>query len=335
MKTVSPRGKMVDGWKRADTDWFRNCLWGVFTHYLTKPETTVDEWNRQVDEFDTQRIANQLASVGARYYFITLGQGSGHYCAPNTVYDKHVRITPSKCSRRDLVSDLHAALVPKNIRLLVYVPSDPSWGDRTAYEHLGWQPGPSDKRTDKRMTDFQRRWEEVLREWSLRWGKKVSGWWVDGCYYADDMYRHPDPPNFRSFAEAMKAGNPDSIVAFNPGVTIPVISHTEFEDYTAGEIAGDLPVGGWGFGENPAFCNYGPIKRWVNGAQYHVLIFLGPWWCQSPPRFPTELVVGYTRYINAHEGVVTWDVPIEKDGRIPDPFLDQLRAVGNATGTLK
>ena len=33
-------------------------------------------------------------------------------------------------------------------------------------------------------------------------------------------------------------------------------------------------------------------------------------------------------------GVVTWDVPIEKDGRIPEAFLGQLRAVGEATGTL-
>jgi len=185
------------------------------------------------------------------------------------------------------------------------------------------------------MAEFQRRYEEVVREWSERWERKVSGWWVDGCYSADDMYRHPEPPNFRSFAEAMKAGNPDALVAFNPGVKVPVISHTEFEDYTAGELSGDLPVGGWGLGDNPAFCNFGPITRWVNGAQYHVLNFLGPWWCQPPPRFPTELVVGYTRCVNTHGGVVTWDVPIDRDGRIPEPFLAQLRAVGKATGTLK
>ena len=73
------------------------------------------------------------------------------------------------------------------------------------------------------------------------------------------------------------------------------------------------------------FCNYGPIQRWVDGAQYHILSYLGPWWLQSPPRFPTELVVGYTRYVNARQGVVTWDVPPSSDGRIPEPFLAQLR----------
>jgi hypothetical protein len=49
-------------------------------------------------------------------------------------------------------------------------------------------------------------------------------------------------------------------------------------------------------------------------------------------KFPPPL--GFTKHINSLGGVVSWDVPIEKDGRIPDPFLDQLRAVGNATGTL-
>ncbi len=55
---------------RVDADWFRDCRWGVFTHYLTQPGTTADEWNRQVDGFDTHRLAEQLASVGAPYYFL-------------------------------------------------------------------------------------------------------------------------------------------------------------------------------------------------------------------------------------------------------------------------
>ena len=44
-----------------------------------------------------------------------------------------------------------------------------------------------------------------MREWSLRWGDKIGGWWIDGCYFADEMYRHPDAPNFASFTAALKA----------------------------------------------------------------------------------------------------------------------------------
>ena len=78
-----------------------------------------------------------------------------------------------------------------------------------------------------RLVEFQRRWESIIREWSLRWGQDVSGWWIDGCYFPDQMYRFDDEPNFASFAAALKAGNPQAIVAFNPGVKVPVVVRLE------------------------------------------------------------------------------------------------------------
>ncbi|HCE44365.1 MAG TPA: hypothetical protein DET40_12530 [Lentisphaeria bacterium] len=310
----------------ACTDWFRDAKWGVFTHYLDSPAshskpspTDADTWNRRVDSFDVKAFAGQLESVGARYYFITLGQNSGHYCAPNSTYDSIVGRHPSLCSKRDLILDLHAALAPKGIRLMAYLSNSAPQQDALAVERLEQKLG------NYRNVEFQRKWEAVIREWSLRWGSKVSGYWIDGCYHADAMYRHVEAPNWGSFAGALKAGNPDSIVAFNPGVKIPVIRHCEYDDYTAGELTGDLPLGTCG-GEGK--WPYGPIQRFVDGAQYHVLNFLGDWWGQGEPRFPDELVAGYTRYINLQEGVVTWDVPISGEGRLPEAFLSQLGKLG-------
>ncbi len=303
---------------RSETSWFRDAKWGVFTHYLTEADTSAEEWSDRVDRFDVARIAEQLRYVGAGYYFITIGQGSGHYCCPNTAYDSFVGITPSKCSKRDLVSDLYDALEPEGIKLMMYLPSDGSWGDAIASKRLGWKWGfkkdlplgtSGTERTGERLAEFQLKWEAIVREWSTRWGSKVSGWWVDGCYFADEMYRFADSPNFESFASAMKAGNPDSIVAFNPGVLTPVISHTEYEDYTAGEIADAFPV-----------C---PGMN-IDGAQYHILSYLGDSWCSGEPRFSDEFVVGYTKDVVSKGGVMTWDVPITHDGQIPQPFIDQL-----------
>jgi len=110
-------------------------------------------------------------------------------------------------------------------------------------------------------------------------------------------------------------------------VKVPVVSATPHEDYTSGEVAHDLPLGGQGLGDNPAWGNCGPIKPFVGNARYHILSFLGPWWGAGPPRFPTEMVVGYTHYINQHGGVVTWDVPVSPTGSIPQSFLDQLQAI--------
>ncbi|NLG50749.1 MAG: hypothetical protein GX552_11610 [Chloroflexi bacterium] len=308
---------------RANTDWFRDARWGVFTHYLTGSQTSAEEWNAQVNAFDVEGLARQLEQIRAPYYFITIGQNSGHYCAPNSTYDELVGIAPSKCSQRDLIADLYEALAPRGITLMVYLPSGAPAADPVAMQRLNWRWGfegdwPTaweTTRTGERLVEFQLKWEAIIREWSLRWGHRVAGWWFDGCYFADEMYRHPEPPNFASFAAAAKAGNPDSLVAFNPGVLVPVISHSEHEDYTAGEISDAFPV-----------CP----GRWVDDAQYHILSYLGERWGKGDPRFPDEFVIGYTKHVNAHEGVVTWDVPISKGGLIPQPFVRQLTVLSEA-----
>ncbi len=318
------------------TDWFRDARWGVLSHYLadqasatTDSGMTVDAWNRRVDSFDVQALAEQLASVGARYYFITLGQNSGFYCSPNAAYDAIVGRQPSRCARRDLIADLHAALHPKGIRLLAYVPASAPANDPLAVEKFQWQwgyDGPTGiyygpRRTGKRLAEFQVMWEAVLREWAQRWGRNLSGWWVDGCYFNDEMYAFPEPPNFQSLTAALRAGNPDAIVALNPGLQVPVICPTEHEDYTAGEIDSVFPV---------AMSQRRPFQRWIGTDQFHILSYLGEWWGAGQPRFPVEFVIGYTKLVNAREGVVTWDAPVQPDGRIPQPFIDQLRALQEA-----
>jgi hypothetical protein len=324
---------------RADTTWFREAQWGVLVHYLGKEGMSAEEWNRLVDDFDVKVLAEQLRQVKASYFFLTIGQITGHYCAPNAAYDSFVGIEPSKCSRRDLIADMYKALKPHGIRMMVYMPSDAPRLDPVATERLEWEIGtePDHKKPVHGLNargqtwgkcnppniEYQKKWEAVIREWSLRWGKNIHGWWFDGCYFANAMYRRPVAPNFESFAAAAKAGNPDSLVAFNPGVITPVIRYTEHEDYTAGEISSALPV----------CCSYdnNVEKGKVDGAQYHVLSFLGEAWSAGPLRFQEDLAVAYTRHVIGRGGVMTWDVPTNEQGLISDEFLRQLEVIGKAS----
>ena len=81
---------------RANTQWLRDAGWGVMCHYLAglpgggedAYADTADEWNAQVDAFRLGEFADQIASTGAGYLLFTVGQNSGHYCAPNPVYDE-------------------------------------------------------------------------------------------------------------------------------------------------------------------------------------------------------------------------------------------------------
>lgn len=311
-------------WQRANTDWMRDARWGVMVHYLDQlpssnepVDMTPERWNRHVDDFDVLRFVETISGTGAGYLIFTLGQNSGYYCSPNRTYDRLIGVQPSRLSQRDLVGEIASALQQRGVRTIAYLPATPPGKHREAVEALCYTPV-----IDPRLSEFQRNWEAVIREWSLRWGKSVAGWWIDGCYHADKMYRHHEEPNFRSFATAMKAGNPNSLVAFNPGVLVPIICHSECDDYTAGEA--NVMV-------TP--CRYHVFDRFIDGAQFQVLSYLGDYWCYGPPRYPEALVVEYTRYINSFGGAVTWDVPIALDGTIPDVFLRQLAAIGEEIGT--
>jgi hypothetical protein len=304
------------------TAWMRRARWGVMMHFLADwiagssgEPMTVETWNALIDAFDTEALAAQLEAAGAGYYLISIGQNSGYYLSPNATYDTFVGIQPSKLSRRDLIADLAASLQKRHIKLLVYLPSGAPNGDAVARQALQWQNGP------QRNAEFQRKWEAIIREWSQRWGTTVSGWWFDGCYWPNTMYRTAEAPNFTSFAAAARAGNPGSVLAFNPGVLYRTISITPEDDYVAGEV--DKP-------------DQVQIKRVAegkaDGVQVHMLSYLGTQWGRGTPRFTADQVVTFTKAVTDAGGVVTWDTPIQRNGTFAQPFVDQLTAIGKALG---
>jgi len=326
------------------TAWFREAGWGLFFHYLAAPasskekaDMTVERWNDQINAFDVEGLAEELDACGAGYMFITLGQNTGFYLSPNKTYDRLVPREQSRLSKRDLVGDLAEALDKRGIPLMCYLPSRAPRQDDYAVDKLGFRTlfnaaEQSNKPktyvfpsgTDTQFPEAQRNWEAVIREWSERWGRSVYGWWIDGCKF-DEMYRHPEEPNFNSFADAMRAGNPDSIVAFNPGIRHPIIKHADCEDYTAGEQAGSFPISfrrkNWSQ----------PIDGDVDGAQYHMLTYLGQSWGSGSPRMPQGLFVEYTKYLISLNGVLSWDIPPTIDGHIQSDFLPILQALRKAT----
>jgi hypothetical protein len=299
----------------------RGRKWGVMTHYLADWQArlhnltmSAEEWNKLIDGFDVDKLASELQAVGASWYQISIGQNSGYYLAPNATYDKLTGISPSKCSRRDLVTDLYRALHARGIGLMVYLPSGAPGQDKAADAALEWRNGPYPNR------EFQVKWQQVIQEWSKRWGNRVAGWWFDGCYYPNSMYRSEQPPNFRSFAAAARAGNPDAVLAFNPGVYYRILSLTPEQDFTAGEI------------DKPELLR---IRRAadgkLDGVQIHMLSYLGQTWGMGAPRFTTEQIVAYSRKLWEAGGAVTWDVPVELNGTISQAYLSQLAALHAVT----
>lgn len=321
---------------RDRTEWFAG-KWGVFFHYLASPAGSTDlslpseRWNQQVDAFDVGGLVTQLKSVGADYFGITLGQGSGHYLSPNQTYERLTELPDSKLSRRDLITELGDALNQEGLRLMVYTASECGWADLRARlrlgmthhhadHHLGLRAGENDWAANRRgQVAFLKNWQAFHREWAVRWGKRVAAWWVDGCYHPSIRFPEDEPPNRASMAEVLRAGNPDAIIAFNQGKRKAFSGFCVDEDYTAGEVNSDWPE-----------CHGAWVQEDEHRVRFHMLSYLGDTWGRGDkPRFEDEAVVDLTHNILVKSGFVTWDVPPLASGLIRDDFLPQLKAVGN------
>jgi hypothetical protein len=291
--------------------WFREAGFGVFVHYLGGGPG----WNERVDSFAVEAFADQIASTGARYVMFTLGQNSGYYCSPNAAYEKYAGYkTGERCSRRDLPMEIGRALARRGIRLMLYLPSRSPQEDSQAMTGLGdvneRQPAPQ---------EFTGKWSDVIREWSARYGELVAGWWFDGAYNTAGWDDLSLPYNWNTWAAAARAGNPDGMLAFNRGVRVEeaFIRQSAQQDYTAGEQSE--------FVQRPA-ANPAP-----EGMVWHVLSHLGSSWGKADgPRESNGYMAGYVRSIRDAGGVVSIDANVSRDGRIYQPHLEQLAAIGKA-----
>lgn len=317
------QSEIVPNWKinpdkklNPNTKWLRDAKWGLFAHYLVKmpsgpvPEDmTAEKWNKKVNSFKVKEFADQLTELKVPYFFITIAQRGGYYCSPNKTYEKHFGPSNGKLTRRDLVAELAAELTSRGIKMCVYLPALGS-GD---------------------SADIQQKWREVITEWSQRWGKSVSAWWIDGAVYQS-------PEVYKAYSEVFKSGNPNAIIAYNVGPVgmnrqqlVPV---TEHEDFLAGECDYTLPTCGttpeiyrekkvWNKFETTNFYK-GPN---ILGNQLHFLNFLGQWWSTGEPRFSDALVIGWTQHVIENSGAVTWDLPISDEGLIPEAYFYQVKAL--------
>jgi hypothetical protein len=305
---------------RANTDWFAKAGYGVFVHFLAKvqnnPETIQSlgrqtSWDECVREFDVERFAEGMREAGAGYVIFTINQQTRFLIAPNAAFDRIAGYRPGEaCATRDLVLDLHRSLARRDIPLLLYTTGDGPCADPKAAAAFGW--------TAPVTTNYAQRWAEVFREYSLRYGDKVKGWWVDGCYRVHGNLAYNDE-TLGILAHALKAGNPNCILAMNNGVEDRVRPYTRHEDFTCGEqdVFRDVPV-----------------SRFVGGAQWHILSFLGfpalgnplgAGWGQPGVRYPAAELAEYVADVNERGGVVSIDVLVYRDGTLDRSQLETLR----------
>lgn len=298
-----------------NTQWFQQAGYGVFVHYLYHIQNNADElhsfgkqtsWDECVHDFDTEKFAKQMHQAGAGYVIFTMHQITRYLIAPNKTYDTKTGYKPGEaCSTRDLVEDLYQSLSKYNIPLMLYWTGDGPRQDKQAATGLKYHYNKGEHTQIK--TEFVKNWAEVVREYGKRYGYKVVGWWVDGCYQNIGY----DEDKLEILVKGLKAGNPNRIIALNNGVQKKVSSYSAYEDYSCGEASEFKEI---------------PKLKSSHKKQWHILSYLGLWWGQSGTRFKKPFLIDYIKKVNANKGVVSIDVMLYRDGSIDQTQLELLKA---------
>ena len=295
----------------ARTEGLRSKGFGVFFHYLSGLQNNAETvnslgketgWDECVDEFDVERFANQVAETGAGYVFFTMMQQDKYLCAPNATFDRLTGYKPGEaCSKRDLVMEIADALEARGIDLYLYWTGDGPTKDPQAFAGLqGAMPVTK---------EYMKNWSDVAAEYGERYGTKVKGWWIDGSY---SWIGHGDE-TFAILAKGLRAGNPDRILAFNPGVDPKVMAYTDFDDFTAGE--------------QNSFESLPETGRFLKGAQWHILTFLGENWGQPGVKLSKKELAQYVGTVDRLGGVVTVEIILYRDGGLDRSQLETVKAV--------
>ena len=308
------RGSAVPG-AHMNTDKLLRGNFAVFNHYLFGDEN----WVGTTNALDVERLAERIAATGASRYFITMMQGSRYMLAPNATYDEIAGTRPGEaCAVRDVPMELGRALEQYGIDLYLYYTGDGPYKDPVLGERFGLN-----QVRDNMDEAFVARWASVLREYSLRYGDLVKGWWIDGCYnwlgYNDELLKY--------YHAAAKAGNPDSLVATNGGVpkVIP-LKRCSLDEYTCGEFNDFTVV---------------PESRYTeDGAQMHILAPLGSFgddrpegaWHMRGLKRDAGYLADYIRRLKAVGCSLTIDIYIDRDGSFDDEQAATLSKVSELLG---
>jgi hypothetical protein len=204
---------------------------------------TAAQWNAAVNSFNVKSFATQVQATGAKNILLMLGQNTGYYNSPNSVYETYAGLAPgTRCSVRDLPMEIADALSPLGIGMYLYLPEDVGWGDTQAAKNFGLSSlANSNWVVD---SNFTPKWNTVIKTWADRYGSKVQGWFFDG-YESSWGVTQAMAQTYRT---TCLTANPCGVVLFNGG-SINAISDTERGetniDTSTGLPAKGLPTSRW------------------------------------------------------------------------------------------
>ena len=197
-------------------EFIKNAKFGIFVHYTVeyahlspgKPQPAVWDLDAKADAFDVKAFADAIEGMGAQYVTLTAFHAAMYLLAPSKVM---VDVGLSKHqAKRDLIGELADELNKRGIALCLYVhPTDQHDLSREERALFGWGPEVDGLPGPKLGLWPNPKWDDfvlgLFKELSLRYGKRVSGYWIDR--HTPKRFAHAE-----RIAEALRAGNPRAVI---------------------------------------------------------------------------------------------------------------------------
>ena len=214
---------------RGDASWMVEGKYGIFVHWsalsrgFTGNEPRAAWFQKSVELFNVQVFADAIERTGAGWVIFTATHKGFYWPGPNAALDK---ILPGRTAQRDLLGEIIDELDRRGIRTLFYM--------HTAYNGYETEFRPAAGANDADKTRFSDNIASILRDASLRYGKKLMGFgYIDGSMMND----YPLDVSWENWARAIKAGNPNAVAGFssNRGPTV-----SPFSELTVTDGGGEL-----------------------------------------------------------------------------------------------
>lgn len=268
---------------KGDSSWMVEGKYGLFVHFSANmygwqtDDVRAHWFQESVKMFDVKHFANEVERTGAAWIIFTVTHQGFYWPGPSKAVDA---VMPGRTTERDLIMEIADELATKNIDTLLYLHTGYNGVTATEWRNaLGAEYGSADP------SRFNDNVVAILKECSLRYGKKVRGFgYLDGCL----MHDYPLDPHWESWAKAIQAGNPDAIVGFssNQGPTVSPFSSVATRDggHSLSEANPDLIGPGKQFGDvDPAW--WCAMDTW-----YPYRPLKGEWTTGGPRRKPQDYV---------------------------------------------
>lgn len=277
----------------------------------------------ELANFDVAKMMEQVKALDtARWVQINLTQGANgsFFTSPHPLLAE--KVSPDIVPKRDLFNEMLEALIGEGFKVHVYFATE---GPTMAKHPTKALPGVIDKwklcAKDHGMPPEEAVAELIVKEYSLRYGRKISGWWFDHAKYGD----------IPLLAKAARAGNPDAVLGFNMGAS-PKLPTCPQADFTAGHPT-PMEKHPPSWEGNEEAIRLIEKHQYIKGSLGHFFPPMQMAWTSGKPAFTSEMVVDWTVRVVKAGGAITWAVALSgdkaKDAPLATTQFEQLLELNN------